>query len=237
MTNYFFIILFASSLTALNAQTTINPAKVTSGKLPSSIIYKGRLQEAWRWKDNLGTNFLVLSGTAIIAGENSDERAQQLFGYHYITQDTGYRLLWKLADGVEGCPVDVTAEFITTATRITDLDNDGIAETTLMYKLACRGDVSPAGMKLIMHEDSLKYALRGTMWMDMPVLDPDSDPGIPLTEKNIDLESLPGYQGAQEDFEKTYGRYKTEKEFLHAPPVFLEFARRHWLRNAKESFN
>ena len=51
-------------------------------------------------------------------------------------------------------------EFIKNAAVVTDLDQDGIAETTVQYKLACRSDVSPALMKLVMHEGETKYAHR-----------------------------------------------------------------------------
>jgi hypothetical protein len=45
--------------------------------------------------------------------------------------------------------------------RVEDLDQDGEAETTVIYTLTCRGDVSPAPAKLIMHEGKTKYAIRG----------------------------------------------------------------------------
>jgi hypothetical protein len=35
----------------------------------------------------------------------------------------------------------------------------------------------------------------------------------------------------------SFGRYETENEFITAPASFLNFARREWLRHAKESFD
>ena len=49
-----------------------------------------------------------------------------------------------------------------TERSITDLDSDGIAESTFLYKLSCRSDISPARLKLIMHKGAAKYAMRGT---------------------------------------------------------------------------
>jgi hypothetical protein len=215
---------------------TISPAKIKAIDVPKTMQFKGKLVEAWKWKDQLGENMLILSATDITWNANEDEQTIQLFAYQYCKKDTGYKLVWKLNDLVEKCPVDIAAEFIKGSTSITDLNKNGIAETTLVYKLACRGDVSPADMKLIMHEDSVKYALRGSMWSPYATEDPGKAK-LSITEKDVNLETFPGYKGTQEEYFKTYGRYKTEKEFAKAPASFLNYARRQWLRFAKESFD
>lgn len=218
------------------AQTAFSPQKIKPAGIPNEVKYSGNVVEAWKWKDGLGDNLLILSNTDIIAQENSDEQSKKLYAYQYCRTDTGYRLLWKLVDMIQQCPVDIAVEFIKGSTSITDLDKDGIAETTVLYKLACRGDVSPADMKLILHEDSVKYALRGSMWSPFIADDP-STAKLPVTEKDVNLETLPGYKGTEEEYFKTYGRYKTEKEFAKAPASFLSFARRRWLKYVKESFD
>ena len=58
-------------------------------------------------------------------------------------------------------------DFINNSLTITDLDDDGIAESTFLYKLSCRSDVSPSILKLMMHENDNKYALRGIMYIDI----------------------------------------------------------------------
>jgi hypothetical protein len=220
---------------SLAAQTAFSAKKITASQIPVTIKFRGKLQEAWKWKDSLGDNLLLLSVTDATWGPNEDEQTIQLFAYQYCKKDTGFRLLWRLNDIVRQCPVDIMTEFIKGATSITDLDKDGMAETTLIYKLACRGDVSPAEMKLIMHEDSVKYALRGSMWS--PYVTEDTlKSAPPVTEKDVNLETLQGYKGTEEEYFKLYGRYKTEKEFAKAPVSFMTFARLQWLLFAKESF-
>ncbi|MCX7877980.1 MAG: hypothetical protein N2510_04975, partial [Ignavibacteria bacterium] len=49
---------------------------------------------------------------------------------------------------------------------ITDVDNNGTGESTFLYRISCRGDVSPEGLKLIMHEGKNKYAIRGNMLLE-----------------------------------------------------------------------
>lgn len=229
------IILFAFSLLPLSPSAqTLTSAKIAPGELPETIKFKGRAHEVWQWKDSLGENWLILSTTDITY--SNDEQTKQLFAYHYCKKDTGIRLLWKLNDVIQQCPVDIAVEFIKGSTSITDLDKDGIAETTILYKLVCRGDVSPADMKLIMHEDSVKYALRGSMWSPF-ISDNPEEAVMPITEKDVNLERLQGYKETTEEYFKAYGRYKTEKEFVKAPSSFLIFARRQWLKHVKESFD
>jgi hypothetical protein len=236
MTKVFALYLLVLYGSVINAQSGISPVKIGTDQVPKTIKFRGKLVEAWKWKDNLGENLLLLSAIDIVWNTNEDEQMIQLFAYQYCKKDTGYQMLWKLNDIVQQCPIDIVAEFIKEATSITDLDKDGIAETTVLYKLACRGDVSPADMKLIMHEDSIKYALRGSMWSPYVTEDPEKAV-LPVTEKDVNLETLPGYKGTEVEYFKEYGRYKSEKEFSKAPATFLNFARRQWLRYVKESFD
>jgi len=90
-------------------------------------------------------------------------RSSELYGYQYVQKSGGWSQLWKINYFINDCEVDVTLEFIGGSLTVTDLNKDGIGESTFLYKMACRGDVSPCDMKLIMHEGETKYAIRGTM--------------------------------------------------------------------------
>jgi hypothetical protein len=225
-----FIIFFMALTIVVNAQMSFSAKKLPQA--PSGLRFKGKLQEAWKWKDSLGDNVLLLSATDVYWNKQEDASSVQLYAYHYCRSDTGYRVLWRLNDMIENCPVDIKAAFLNGSTSITDLDKDGVAETTVQYRLVCRGDVSPANMKLIMHEDTVKYALRGMMWTPFASPDP-SNKKLPVTEKDVNLETLAGYK-PDEDYYKEYGRYKSEKDFIKAPPSFLQFARKQWLKFAVE---
>jgi len=69
---------------------------------------------------------------------------------------------WKVYDYVEDCDVDMDLYFVDKTFAVTDLNKDGKAEVWIMYKNSCRGDVSPAPMKIIMYQDNKKFAVRGT---------------------------------------------------------------------------
>jgi hypothetical protein len=198
-------------------------------QLPGNLKYLGDATEAWKWKDSLGENILLLTYDFHPDASDTSLYSYELFAYHFYKKDTGYKVLWRINDIVEPCDFDLTAEFIDSSTMITDLDNDGTAETTVQYKTACRSDVSPAAMKLIMHEGADKYALRGSMWLKAGLEDE-----FTVTEKDVNLETLPGYKGTDEEWDKRYGRYETEKDFKNAPPGFLSFARGQWMKYVKE---
>ena len=222
---------------SLAAQTAFAAKKITGSQIPPAIKFRGKINEAWKWNDKLGENLLITSGVdkykdkASVPESDEDPFSVELHAFHFIKKDSVYKLLWKLSDAEKICTFDLTVSFIEGTIKITDLDKDDIAETTMQYKLACRSDASPALMKLIMHEDTVKYALRGSMWLDT-----GEQNKYPVTEKNMNLETWKEYKGTEDEWEKLFGRYQTEMEFSKAPPSFLTFARRQWHLHAKESF-
>jgi len=226
----------SSKQTEITKLIEIKPVKITAGQLPANIKFKGKLQEAWQWQDKLGDNILITSlvdpyrvKTYIV---NDHEHTAELHAFHFIKKDTAYKLLWPLSDAVKNCPFDITLAFINAATTITDLDKDGIAESKLQYSIVCRSDVSPAGLKLVMHEDTSKFTLRGFMWLAQ-----SPDQIFDITEKDVNLEKLPKPKEEWEQYSQLSGRYETEKEFRNAPLSFLEYARKEWLKHVKESFD
>ncbi len=223
----------------VKGEAVIAARHIAAGELPPGLRFKGKLHEALQWRDKAGDNILI---TSIVAPYESGDRSfdgessfsAELHAFHFVRSDSTYKLLWKISDAVKDCPFDLTSSFIKEGIMVTDLDNNGIAETTILYRQACRSDVSPAYMKLVMHQDTVKYALRGSMWI---AADVDTAGQMPITENDVNLEKLAGYKGNDEDYLKAYGRYETEKDFQQAPASFLAFARRQWLRFVKESFD
>lgn len=180
------------------------------GKLPAGIKYQGKVVAGARWNDKNGLNILILAETEekqLNTDENGDTwREKELFGYHYIDEGTGPELLWKINDFVKDCPVDITLEFFPGSLTITDLDKDGIAESTFLYKLSCRGDVSPNELKLIMHEGERKFAIRGTTKV---------------------------YAQGQGPYG---GETNVDASFNEAPDVFLNYAKEQWSKYRVEKY-
>lgn len=126
---------------------------------------EGGLVASSSFSDANGKNHILITETSPVnSGEWTSEK--RLYGYHFI-EGKDPELLWKINDFIRDCEVDVTLEFIENSLSITDLDADGIFESSFLYKMSCKGDVSPDEMKLIMHEGAAKYAIRGVMDLDV----------------------------------------------------------------------
>jgi hypothetical protein len=190
------------------------------------------VEDAWVWNDKTGENWLILS--RMQPYKEKDEYGEEgesveLFIYQFSGKDGVYQPVWSFSEKEVACIFDVTAELVKAATSITDLDEDGLAETTVIYRTACRSDVSPSTMKLLMHEGTATYKLEGASWYGM------GDTKFDITEDNANLETLPGYKGIEDELFKTFGRYESEKDFSKAPASFIKHARKHWLNFVKES--
>ena len=177
--------------------------------VPDEIKYQGKVVAGARWEDKNGSNILLLTETKQKLSQGKSEetkREKELFGYHFIDKEMGPELLWKINDFVKDCEFDITLESITGSLTITDLDKDGIAESTFLYMQSCRSDVSPSGLKLIMHEGDKKYAIRGTTKIQFKGEKPIGG------EMNIDT------------------------SFNLAPDTFLNYAKEQWAKFQTEKY-
>ena len=209
---------------------TITPVKITAADIPAVIKVKGKMQEAWKWNDELGENILITSYVAPHPDKGKNEYGEEgetaeIHAYHYTNKDVGYTLVWQLDDAEKSCPYDITCGFIPGSATITDMDKDGMAEVKVQYSLACRSDVSPAAMKLNIHEGNEQHVLSGLMWLKSSPEDK-----FTVTEKDANLETLSGYNKTDGEYMKTFGRYKSESPFSGAPPEFLSYARSEWIK-------
>ncbi|RYY25025.1 MAG: hypothetical protein EOP41_05455 [Sphingobacteriaceae bacterium] len=151
--------LFAAAL----ASGQLKTEPVALADLPKNVHYQGKPMQAVQFQDKTG-NYLALSTqTGSLPQNGNDEfRQAHVYGYVYQLKDKATPvLLWQLHDLVTECNLDMEAAFIPGSFAVTDLDKNGKAEVWLTYRLACRGDISPAELKIIMHEGTTKYAMRG----------------------------------------------------------------------------
>lgn len=212
------------------AESSVNPMQLAPVDLPTTFKFKGKVQDAWQWTDLSGDNIFF---TSVVAPYNDndkgeheeEEQSAELYAFHYVKKEGAYQLAWEMKDGEMSCPLDIVTEFIKGAATVTDLDKDGIAETKVQYALACRGDVSPSTMRIILQENKSVYTLQGNRWLNYG---PDSK--FDVSAANVNLEKLPPTGIGDEDLARTFGRYESERSFAGAPPVFLEYARNEWLK-------
>ncbi len=206
-----FSLLILTTLKSVGQEKiTLTPIDLT--KLPAGTSYEGDLKAGHRWTDRNGDNIVITTETKAYQSEKfeheSDGTDKELFAYHYIIKDNKATPTWRVYDYISDCPVDITVSFIHGAFKISDLDKNGIGEVWLMYKTACRGDISPADMKIIMYENGKKFAMRGT-------------------EKR--------FGGTDDKGNEHYmgGEYKFDEAFTKAPESFRIFAKKLWNDNLK----
>lgn len=137
-----------------------------SDELPKSIAVPKGFLRALAWSDAAGENLLTFAAVESKAkdADGNDARRAALSAVHQVLPSApgaSPRTVRKVSDGVEPCPLDLTAEFIEAAEAVTDLDGDGVAEATFAYRTSCKGDVSPDTVKLLVLEGGDKYILRG----------------------------------------------------------------------------
>lgn len=216
-----------------SSKDSLTPVSLLQNDLPANISFKGTsFNSAYKWFDKNGWNLLVLS-TSTTSAKNKEidevENSAELFARLYNLKDPAKPVVaWDMYDAELKCIFDITCAFIDT--EITDQDSNGIKETFIAYKTSCRSDVSPAIMKVIMHEGKKKYALRGKMVFIIPDV---PDTLFPKT-REIDLSKI-----SKEDIEKTmyrdWGCYENANDFKTAPRVFLDFAKQFWRDNSFEN--
>lgn len=197
-------------------------SEITINNIPEIINIEGDLLTAKSWMDKNGENLLVVY-RKMSKNDAEDEKSVELFGEQYLIQGDSLKLLWDIYDFERNCMFDLWIGLLPNSTRITDLDNDGISETTLLYKLTCRSDITPSRMKLLMHEGNKKMALRGNMILkqDSEKLNQGFEPDL----SKADTTGLSEY----EQYMELYGRYENSNDFDGMPSEFLEHARSLWL--------
>lgn len=194
-------------------RTEISPAKkslivskITSNEIPNSITYKGKFKEGYVWQNRNENNIVFITETGEFQNKTEDDRSAELFSYCYDLNSNTTKLNWKVYDFIKDCPVDIITKFTDNTFTITDLNNNGIAEVWLMYEIACKGDVSPNNMKIIMYEGKQKFAMRGENKIQI----------------GIDENDNPIILG---------GEYKFDKAFSKGPEVFKNYAEKLWSKN------
>lgn len=211
-----FLVLLALSSFKTIAQGRIELTPIDLKKLPAGIKYEGELKAGHRWTDLNGDNIAIITETGFHQSKKfehvSDVVDKEIFAYHFIIKNNKATPTWRVYDYISDCDVDTEANFIPETFRVSDLDKDGYAEVWMLYKTACRGDVSPADMKVIMYENGTKHAMRGT-------------------EKvfgGTDEKGTTHYIG---------GEYTLDPAFANAPESFRAYAGKIWNENLNPSWD
>jgi hypothetical protein len=150
-------------------QTTTTPLTILSfdkKNIPFKDSIKGIIIDGAVFKDNEGESYVVL--TELDNGEKEGTQNKSIYAYCFTKQGNAFIKKWLVQDNITGCDVDATCEFLPGSLSITDVDSNNIGETTFIYQLSCKGDVSPHSKKLIMYQGADKFAIRGATILQTP---------------------------------------------------------------------
>lgn len=134
---------------------------------------EGELLDALAYSDANGPNLLVFRrAQSISESEDGTVETIALTVTHYLdaSDDTapGWQETWRAGETTHCDGLDFEAGFLERATRVEDLDDDGIAELVVGYSGFCGGGIDPHDIKLVLHAGGREYVLQGESLVQPP---------------------------------------------------------------------
>lgn len=152
----FILILFFYKFSfSINIQldtTFLIPKKIPQG-------YAGVIKQKFLFKDNLGSHILLLLRDSTQSKDGTNKITIQ--AVQFLLKGADWISEWNINDFQSCKDLDISADYFLTQTLISDLDSNGIAESTITYHTLCAGDIEPETVKTIMRQGKEKYAVRG----------------------------------------------------------------------------
>ena len=157
----------------------------TTSAVPEILLkgLNGSITGTYLFKDKLGSHALLLLRKNKTLKNKLDNISLQAM--QFSLKDSSWGQEWIIKDNLLCEGLDLDADFIKSLTRITDLDSNGIAETTVAYHLACLGGIDTKPTKVIMRQGKEKYAIRGESIVKIEGSKPFG--GSFVSDKSLDL--------------------------------------------------
>ncbi len=145
-------ILFAQCQSATPESSSPIPEEL-SAKLPDSIVLSKR------FFDKAGEHVLALIREHKISPDGKEAISLKVF--QFVQNGTSWVQEWIIKDWIECQNLDIEGDFFFDLLSLSDLDSNGIFETTVAYATICAGGIEPKTTKVIMRQGEEKFAVRG----------------------------------------------------------------------------
>jgi hypothetical protein len=214
---------------ALGQDSNIKVHDLVASNIPKSISVPGSFLESKQWVDNNGENLLIISrkiSTTKVPNTYplQEARSAHLYIQQYIKNGKNFKLIWSYKDSVINCMTDHWIGPLENSISITDLDLNKISETTIVYSYTCRGDVSPAKMKVIVYDGSKARILQGTMYSEYISGKLNKE----TFECDLSKIKRPKNEDNIQNYKVQIGRYDNETDFVGSSKSILNFAKNKW---------
>lgn len=158
------MLLLFSALTFFQCNTTVRAGEIvvdTSPYIPESLKPKisGTLVGKYSFSDKAGSHVLILIRNPTTVADGSNQIS--LHALQFVDTQAGWKQEWAINDKQVCKGLDIEAEFDSALTSVTDIDLNGVAESSVAYHMTCAGGIEPKPTKVIMRQGGSKYAVRG----------------------------------------------------------------------------
>jgi hypothetical protein len=203
--------------------------------VPSDTLYNGKFIEGKKWTDKNGENILIVARKGPIKFKDKGMYYwRAIFTINrYIRQENGYKLYTSFSDSlIEGADIPTWLALLPNSSCVTDLDSNGIAETTHLFCHKFSSDVQPPDMKLVFNDGKKNYILLGQMFfMEGSIVNLDT---FDLDKYEYNLQNVKLQKdsiGLNGNSFRRIGRYNNENDFILAPTPFIIYVRKKWAEN------
>src|ERR1700761_2760922 len=108
-------------------------------EIQADMKYKGGFKDAVRYADKEGTHTVII--TEAMASSPADDNESVYTGYlhafSYLKTGNTVTPEWQMNDMAGPCGADQDTKFYPGSLEVTDLDQNGICEVWLIYRVSC----------------------------------------------------------------------------------------------------
>ncbi len=152
-----FVALLPFGLTCKTSAIASDSAKGLPAQIKKDL--QGTIEAKYSFTDKIGQHVLALTRDSSRLPDGTDNITLQASLYRFF--ENSWKQEWVIRDFLQCKDLDIEADFFIPLTSFSDLDSNGITETTVAYRLVCAGGIDTKPTKVIMRQGTKKFAVRG----------------------------------------------------------------------------